>query len=310
MTTKTTLQLPATFTDTTLPTDGFDPVAPLVGGMILIDPMHPVNPWAAGVPANAAEVPNLLAAQAAPIVGLSASVLNLTVARAGLSGALGLAERTTKGGLHVISSQSSAVIPSGTADTNYFRLAGVGSWFSNWLQASAYDRYINASLYVSQWLRITRFHKTGGAATATLQISASASPTANRRNLFHNTNEYPNFAPSSAGALLLGTTDAVGHGTNGAKLKATGSKGHGGSATALVSYLFLAGNTGGVNTFTSAANSTPSVVLYRTYVENLDVSGRTYATVFALDQAQFTKDVLTAGGRYYGDTYTDPATIA
>ena len=53
----------------------------------------------------------------------------------------------------------------------------------------------------------------------------------------------------------------------------------------------------------------PSRAVYRMYIEDLTVSGRTYAQVDAIDYAQFTKDVLTVGGRYYGDTYTDPTTL-
>jgi hypothetical protein len=41
----------------------------------------------------------------------------------------------------------------------------------------------------------------------------------------------------------------------------------------------------------------------------LTVSGRTYAEVDAIDHALYTREVLTPGGRYYGDTYTDPATL-
>lgn len=47
----------------------------------------------------------------------------------------------------------------------------------------------------------------------------------------------------------------------------------------------------------------------RAYVEDLTVSGRTYAEVDAIDHALYTKEVLTPGSRYYGDTFTDPATI-
>lgn len=52
-----------------------------------------------------------------------------------------------------------------------------------------------------------------------------------------------------------------------------------------------------------------SSIFYRAYIEDLTVSGRTYAEVDAIDYALYTKEVLTPGGRYYGDTYTDPATI-
>jgi len=60
----------------------------------------------------------------------------------------------------------------------------------------------------------------------------------------------------------------------------------------------------------TVASGQVSGVIYRAYMEDLQVSGRSYAAVDAIDFEQFTKHVLTAGGRYYGDTYTDPATIA
>jgi hypothetical protein len=51
-------------------------------------------------------------------------------------------------------------------------------------------------------------------------------------------------------------------------------------------------------------------VFWRGYVEDLTVSGRTYAEADAIDIAEFTKQVLTSGGRYYGDTIvTAPSTI-
>ena len=67
----------------------------------------------------------------------------------------------------------------------------------------------------------------------------------------------------------------------------------------------------GIDTSISStyANKLHSWILYRTYVEDLSVSGRTYAEVDALDYALYEKHVLTADGRYYGDTYTDPATL-
>jgi hypothetical protein len=75
------------------------------------------------------------------------------------------------------------------------------------------------------------------------------------------------------------------------------------------SYPLSVGNGGSINASGTAKESAPSVVFYRTYLEDLTVSGRTYAEVDALDVALYTKHVLTTGGRYYGDTYTDPATI-
>lgn len=68
-------------------------------------------------------------------------------------------------------------------------------------------------------------------------------------------------------------------------------------------------------TFAPSSGANPYVnpgafLFYRAYIEDLTVSGRSYAAVDALDYAEYTKQVTTAGGRYYADTYTDPATIA
>lgn len=38
------------------------------------------------------------------------------------------------------------------------------------------------------------------------------------------------------------------------------------------------------------------------------VSGRTAAAVGAIDQSEYVTEVLTAGGLYFGDTFSDPAT--
>jgi hypothetical protein len=47
-------------------------------------------------------------------------------------------------------------------------------------------------------------------------------------------------------------------------------------------------------------------VLYRAYIEDLTVSGRTYAQVQALDYALW-QAAFAPGGRYAGDTFTPPA---
>lgn len=57
-----------------------------------------------------------------------------------------------------------------------------------------------------------------------------------------------------------------------------------------------------------ALNRSPSVIYYRVYIENLALSGRSYAEVSALDQAEFTK-AFGVGGRFHGDTWSNPATL-
>lgn len=55
---------------------------------------------------------------------------------------------------------------------------------------------------------------------------------------------------------------------------------------------------------------TPAAILYGYVFEDLTLSGRTYAQASAAWRAKYERDVKTAGGRYSGDTFTNPATIA
>jgi hypothetical protein len=48
-------------------------------------------------------------------------------------------------------------------------------------------------------------------------------------------------------------------------------------------------------------NKAAAAIFYRSYIEDLTVSGRSYAQVDALDYAYFTK-CFSAGGKFYGDT--------
>ena len=57
-----------------------------------------------------------------------------------------------------------------------------------------------------------------------------------------------------------------------------------------------------------AWNASPSYILYRVYVEDLSLSGRTFDEVRAIDEAEHAK-AFAVGGRFYGDTWNDPATL-
>ncbi|RQS00227.1 hypothetical protein DIE02_27720 [Burkholderia sp. Bp8991] len=58
----------------------------------------------------------------------------------------------------------------------------------------------------------------------------------------------------------------------------------------------------------AARNVDFSAILYRVFLEDLTVSGRTFAAVSALDQSLYNA-AFTSGGRYNGDTYTSPSTL-
>ena len=61
-------------------------------------------------------------------------------------------------------------------------------------------------------------------------------------------------------------------------------------------------------TSTQALNACPSYIVYRIYIEDLKLSGRTFAEVKAIDDAEFEK-AFSVGGRFYNDIWSDPATI-
>lgn len=72
--------------------------------------------------------------------------------------------------------------------------------------------------------------------------------------------------------------------------------------------LFCFGGVPSVGPFSAAVNKGGSHILYRCYLEDLTVSGRTYEQVKAIDDALFAA-AFSSGGKFYGDTYTDPATL-
>jgi len=51
-----------------------------------------------------------------------------------------------------------------------------------------------------------------------------------------------------------------------------------------------------------------SMIFYRFYCEDLSLSGRTREAVAALDDELFA-EAFAVGGKFYGDTYTDPSTF-
>jgi hypothetical protein len=274
------------FTDTARPILRDDPILPDLGALLLVDPTHPLGAWSAGVPAT---VPNLVSAQAAVTAVAAESTLNtVTVTNTFASGAQGILERSGKGGLHGISSQVSSV------SANYARLVlPVG--VSDYVYANPNNDY-----YVSSWGRITRNgHPTN--ATATYYFLHGLAYTTAAWNIGVQARSSGNMSSqSSVDRLGLAATKE----TDGRYIvtSAVGTKPSG--ITAKPTVLSRFGPSSGTE-----VNGTPSHILYRVYIEDLTKSGRTWADVNALDVAEYTKQVKTAGGRYYGDTFTDPTTI-
>lgn len=275
------------FTDNSLPKIlEYDQIeAP--GSIFLFEPAHSMG-LVTGVPGGNASVPNIMWAKAAALIGSGTqSSLAGTVADRSADSALWLVERTTKGGIHGISTQAGAQVAQ-------------GAWVGRF--PDAIRDYIRANLpahtfYFSSWRKITRPGLFSNAPQSHYHL-------ANNTNdfLFHSASGV--FVPTanSLNSPALYDKD-IAAGTN--KFMAGAVSAVTGAPAAAIPVDF------GVGTFDAWSganfNKAPSFVIYRVYCEDLTVSGRSFATVSALDKALFDA-AFGVGGRYENDAYTDPAT--
>lgn len=264
------------------------------GSLVLFDYAHPDTDIGAGVPAHLAVIPNLVAGNFATLSGVTGENLHGIFRLAGNinNGTLGKVERSGKGGIHVIVSQANPLEAGDGVAVN---------------APAALYTYLAANpthdIYFSAWDRQTRADKVTGANSAF--VYATSSSTSHGPFNVYNTNA---FTPGGWAAVEP-PGNAVG--PRRTALTVTGYGGGAGSLPAR-SGLPLWGapaSTLNANTLATRNEGWPSFITYRVYIEDLTVSGRTHAEVDALDYALYAKDVLTAGGRYHGDTFTDPATL-
>lgn len=204
-------------------------------------------------------------------------------------------ERTTLGGLHVIFSQTL-----NAATTDNYRI-DYPSAIRTYLAAN-YDH----ALFLSLWWRVTRVQT----ALTYYSIIGNAGFTASSNYKQSVASDKVN--PADAGTGFLGRRNAGS--TLGDHQVNTGRSNHSGAAPANVAALltaaFVVGNySSQLNDTVAARGKSASAVLYRVYLEDLTVSGRTYAAVDAIDTAAYAA-AFGVGGRYLNDTIpTAPATI-
>lgn len=281
--------------------DILDPILPSAGALLLIDPKHEISPWAfSGVPADLTLLPNLAEDQANALGILQAKpVFNYTPSAGVLVG-----ERTSKGGLHAILAAANAA-----ADGLGMGI-GMSSDMGAYLLANPTHTF-----YFSAWLRATRARTdTSGLTTAPVFAVTNSATDANNR-----------LVRVIAGGITTGVSPVgsrqinFGTGLTGPQYFDVAVNAWGGTLpstpSSMARHVFRVGrpvsgtSPGGAYASDPANPGGPSYAFYRAYVEDLTVSGRSYATVSALDFAAYTREVLTAGGRYYDDTFTDPATL-
>jgi len=285
--------------------DRADPMAPALGALLLVEPASPYKAWNPGVPQSGSAVPNLAGATASRLLNVSPAAVQPLLDYQGVSAAgssRGLLERTGRGGMHVIMPQKTA-----PTEGDGFRIRHPLAILNYLASNPTHD------IYFSLWGFLSRL---GEAASVWSAVSFNASPSATELlyAIGNDGNLFPTAAPPKMGERRDPPKTWRPSGNpnltpqrfiaNGAMANYTGTIG-----TTRASKLFAVGAHGAANApfpGSSAAAQQASGIFYRYYMEDLTVSGRTYAQVDKLDSDLFVKEVLTAGGRYLNDTYTQP----
>lgn len=262
--------------------DLIDPALPDSGALYLYDASHAAGSWGSGA-ASGFSIPNIAAASARQLTG---SPLNATFSIAGTQIA---AKRSTKKGLHLDPAQE--VLTTGN--------------YASFILPAALAEYIwknpGHSYYMSQWNKYTRLTAGSPGGTPPLTSTIHSGASAYLGSLYSNTTATNTYPTTTNGADKLLGQRKESLSPNAMSISSVGTSGWVGS---------LPSSSGSVNTlpfmlgYTGAVRSTmipPALTTYRSYLEDLTVSGRTYAQADAADVAAFTAECLTAGGRYYGD---------
>lgn len=231
------------------------------GSLMLVDPTHPTGGWAAGVPTSNTRVTNVLADTARQLIGPAAEVRPLWRQQSD-AGVQPTVTRTTTGGLYTSGKFAGLTLP---VDVAHYVVTNPGHAF-----------------YISLW---------GHRGTTTGFTSAS--------QIYHGTlgmvYNFPATAVTTSGTVLGSAGFPIASGSHFRAAAAVQGFTATGTGQQLVdsNAVTMFGTWGGL---TEAARRT-----FRYYLEDLTVSGRTWTEVNALDSYLHTREVLTPGGRYYGD---------
>jgi hypothetical protein len=262
----------------------------IYGSMLLVDHAHPKATHSkTTLPANAAVFENLLSVKAKELIGANADVAGVHGVGGSFNAGAGstLLERTPKGGIHAV------VSPTATVSQGYWRVS----------PSADVRAYMLANLthnfYISVWGRMTKAPTlpSGGAMGPRFEIAKTLQPSSNYHSLMLENN----------GARKYGAIGALG-----AARYSIEDSAWAGTIPANSGDMYIRAGVGassGWNYTVDMQKTQGGFVHYRFYMEDLTVSGRSYAAADALDAQLYTKQVLTSGGRYYGDTFTDPATV-
>jgi hypothetical protein len=284
--------LSESFTDLTLPVL-YDDAMQTAGTLMLIDFGHS-NGAFTGVPTNGALLPNVawktanaLVAGAPGQSALSASFLTNTV-----SGDVNtpIKERTPKKGLNIIYSQTTDV----SQANNKIQMPAA---IFNYLVAN-----LSHSYYHSIWHRVTRAGIAGAPTGGISNIGINTGNTLMAMQYSANSIG-AGMVPSGGSGVSLGQAATPGYNTVSNQILQQAVSGITGSLTGWTNAQCLAYLWGSGGPF-NQTHIAHSGMLYRYVLEDLTVSGRTYAQAKAADDALWTA-AFASGGKFFGDTYTD-----
>lgn len=260
------------------------------GSLVSVEPGNLADPWGS-VPATSTAVPNLAAAQCNALVGSGAADL-LFVNE--FDTAEGTVELSAAGGLHVIKKQAA-----GQTVGRAVRVTMTSALRTYLATNSTHD------IYVSWWGKRTRVGLSGAPVRYTARIAGTSTGQITAGLAIHPTVDWTS---GTSGSGLPSDARRIGfsHNANADKhflaIASTSVAGDFGGTTHASAFI------DGIIT-SSDQEVSPSYLTWALYVEDLTVSGRAFAEVEDIDSALYTAMVLTSGGHYHDDTYTDPATV-
>lgn len=285
-------------TDTTAPKIITRDKIESAGSLMLFDGNHQFSQFS-GLPGSGADIPNALSNIAAGLLGVGeVQTAMKVIAVSADSPTLFKKERTLKGGIHGIVTQSGAQ----ASAQMYFMCASDS--IRNYVRDNPTHTF-----YFSLWQRITRKALASPASQAPFYFTNGVSATTNYR--FHMQGGQP-FPSATSPSVWRGSKvdpaasdkDVANDTNRFTSLAVQGNSGNGPVGTDPIAL--------GVGTYSAwnalNYNAGASRIIYRAYIEDLTVSGRTYAEVEAIDYALY-QEAFAPGGKFYGDTYTAPSTL-
>lgn len=258
------------------------------GSLLLFDPTHSMGAFS-GVPVNWQALPNVADGIAAGVVGGTVATRAVRCTRStGVVGA-SLVERSGKGGIHGLFSEVT------TGAAQYVGIAPESA-----IRDYMWANRATHQFFVGGWYRQTRAIQPSAAPQAPMYCATSTSAywyQSQNGTVVPSVQGGRRSAPAALTAIASGTPVIMDVAVNAWTGTVPGSPHY---------HVFAMGAHGPWESYNNAHPLGGIIENY--YIEDLAISGRTYAEVDALYLALHTA-AHASGGVWYGDTYTSPASF-